>query len=101
MKTAPDQVRQRFSTVMNSELERRGDIDRRQGDQRISQQAYPGENRRSVNDRRQGDRRAQIQEEYVAAIEQAKAALLVHGMDSPDFANAALVTEDLRAQLKD
>lgn len=53
-------------------------------------------------DRRQGERRsrAQLSEDYDGAVARARAALLTHGMDSPEFAAAAQATETINTQIK-
>ena len=71
--------------------------DRRKGERRRSTLPITGE------DRRQGERRSrdQLREDYDDAVARARAALLAHGMDSPEFAEAARATEDLSSRIKE
>ena len=70
--------------------------DRREGERRISQKSVDWQNRRANVERRGRDRRSQTMLDYDAATEDARAALLTHGMDSPEFAAAIRATEELR-----
>jgi hypothetical protein len=58
---------------------------------------------RRAEDRRTGARRSadQIKADQIEAFDRAKIALLAHGLDSPEFAAAAQVTEDLRRELRE
>ena len=70
--------------------------DRRQRERRTQQEPLTGV------DRRQGERRSrqQLSEDYDGAVARARAVLLAHGMDSPEFAEAAKATETINAQIK-
>jgi hypothetical protein len=79
-----------------AESERRSDDDRRAEDRRRSQEPIAWEDRRTTADRRLAERRAQVRKDYDQAVEDARAILLAHGMDSPEFVAAAKSTENLR-----
>ena len=71
-------------------------VDRREGDRRVSRQPLGWPDKQANVDRRGGDRRSQAMLDYDAATVDARAALLAHGLDSPEFAAAIEATEELR-----
>lgn len=80
-----------------ADSDRRSRTDRRQLDRRKSDVPIVGDDRRSGVDRRLAQRRL----EYDQAVEAARAALIRHGINSPQFATAADGSEQARQRLNE